>query len=54
MLSRLGGVKSATSIPLAWIWGVRGLSVEEIGAWPFGWKPVGNNIKKNKYPIMIR
>lgn len=36
----LGGVNSATSRPLERIWGVSGLSVQEIGSWPLGWKPV--------------
>ena len=36
--------------PLDWIWGVNGLLEEESGVWPFGWKPINNNIKKNKYP----
>ena len=36
--NRLGGVKVATSTPLALTWGFSGLSVLEIGACPLGWK----------------
>lgn len=40
VVSRLGVENSAVSIPLARICGVIGLSVQDIGAWPFGWNPV--------------
>ena len=36
VLNFLGGVNCATSMPLDRSWGVKILSDEEIGAWPFG------------------
>ena len=40
VLRRLGGVNMASSMPLERIWGINGLSVQEMGACPFGWKPL--------------
>ncbi|KNA02853.1 hypothetical protein SOVF_214720 [Spinacia oleracea] len=45
VVSRLGDENSAV-IASDRICGVNGLSVQEIGAWPFGWKPVANCNKK--------
>lgn len=40
VLRRLGGVNMASSMALERIWGINGLSVQEMGACPFGWKPL--------------